>query len=106
MIDVVDVPNSRITFAPALRAAGFRAPWVSSTGWGTFEQTDDRFVLKCKSGNITWRELCLNMNGKMLNVRRNGRNLRATVSHKDPLRILRFANRVVLRSGDRLVVET
>ncbi|HUT23998.1 MAG TPA: GH116 family glycosyl hydrolase [Sumerlaeia bacterium] len=100
----IDVPRGALTIAPPLRSPDIRAPWVSSTGWGTFEQTAGRFTLRCASGAIEFRELRLNLRGTDFAAWRNGRKVAASAQRKDSLVVLSFRNAVRLAEGDALLL--
>ena len=96
-----DVPRERVSFAPAVAQSRFRAPWVSSSGWGSFTLTADAFDLECRGGKIAFRELELPAfacNGVAL----NGKRLKATLVRQAGRLSVRFPRQVAVRSGDCL----
>jgi uncharacterized protein (DUF608 family) len=101
----IDVPNQAVTFAPAIRGVEFRAPWVSSTGWGRFAQTATSFTLTCESGDLRFRELRLQLDaGGALSASLNGRTLPMKATRKGDLVVLRAKRTVSVSEGDELNV--
>jgi hypothetical protein len=101
----IDVPRATVTFAPPVRSGDFRAPWVSSTGYGTFGHTADAFELLCTSGQIRFKELRLAIRpARDAQVLLHGKVLRPVISVKDGLVVLRFKSPVVVSEGEGLVV--
>jgi len=114
----VDVPRGRVTLAPAIAAERVRAPWVSSSGWGTFEQTAGRFALACASGRLALRELRLRMpcsakpatqgeaepEAKGFVASLGGRRLPATISRDGDLLVVRFRRSVAVAAGRTLAL--
>ena len=101
----IDAPRGAVTFAPAVGGTAFRAPWVSSTGWGAFGRTPGVFELLCSAGTLRFKELRLRMeDAEHLGVRLNGRALPCKVAGKDGLAVVRFRSPVTVTEGDLLVV--
>jgi len=97
----VDVPRQTLTIAPAVHLVELRAPWVSATGWGRFVQSDDHFALHCDAGQVTFRELRLNVRpaGPFTLA---GRSVPAEVTAEGDLTVFRFAEQVTVREGETL----
>jgi uncharacterized protein (DUF608 family) len=101
----IDVPGESVSFAPVV-GGDFRAPWVSSSGWGRFTQSEARFELGCESGVLSFRELRLKLDGaKKPSACLNGKKLTATAAKKGGVLTLSFSKPVAMREGDSLVVE-
>jgi hypothetical protein len=100
----LDAPRGRATFAPRLGADRCRAPWVSATGWGSFSQTAGRFTLECRSGEIAFQELRLNLNRAGLSAQSGRESLACTTREEEGYTVVRFAAPVVLREGESLTV--
>jgi len=102
----IDVPRASVTFAPPISGDDLLAPWVSSTGWGTFRRTAGRFALLCDGGEIALKELRLNLPvSRTASVRLNGRRVAAGIGEADGLTVMRFRRAVVLGEGDALCVD-
>jgi len=102
----IDVPRGSLTIAPRAASSAFRAPWVSSTGWGTFRQTADGCGIFCQSGTIAFKELRLAMaasHGDVC-VHFNDKHLSAAVTREDDMLVVRFKKPVVLATGDAMLV--
>ena len=100
----VDAPRGALAIVPAVPMPRFRAPWVSSTGWGAFEQTAGRFELECRSGTLAFRTLRLGLAGKTASVTLNGVPLRAAVCRDGATLVLSFSRPVTMKDGGRLTV--
>jgi len=59
----VDAPNGIITILPAV--ADIKAPWVSSTGYGTLQLTKKNVRFACREGSMTFNELRLPPSSKV-----------------------------------------
>jgi uncharacterized protein (DUF608 family) len=102
----LDVPRQAVTFAPAVRDVEFRAPWVSSSGWGRFVQSGERFELACQSGELRFRELRLRLDGRRgLALYLNGRRLPTAIGKRDGLVVLASKRAVTVGEGDHLAVK-
>ena len=100
----VDVPRGELTVAPVIRVPAVRAPWVAATAWGEFTQTARRFELTCRSGTMAVRRLRLNLPGRALAARLDGRRLAATLSDEHGYRVLDFGAPVTIAAGAALTV--
>jgi len=101
----LDIPRDRLEIRPPTRASRTRAPWVSPTGYGRFDQTDEVFILECESGTIAFRELWLRPGLRKPVVRVNSRKVAADSRQEDGATVIRFQRKRTLRRHDRLVVE-
>ena len=101
----IDVPRGSVTFAPPVAGTEVVAPWVSSTGWGSFRRAADGFGLFCEAGEIAFKELRLNLPpAEGMSVRLNGHPLRAAIGQEEGLTVVRLRKAAVLEEGDALVV--
>ncbi|MHC4250450.1 MAG: GH116 family glycosyl hydrolase, partial [Planctomycetota bacterium] len=100
----VDAPVERLTVAPPFGQDRLRAPWVSSTGWGVFEETRDRFRLECREGTLAFRELRLRARGGEVAATLDGKACPCRAAASDGLRALGFEGGVTLKAGSTLVV--
>ena len=103
----IDVPRQTASFVPPISEVDFRAPWVSSSGWGRFVQTQRRFELTCASGEISFRELRLGLAAaKGLTAHLNRRKIPIAATAKDGTIVVTSKRIISLREGDVLVVDT
>ena len=100
----VDAPAGRLTIAPAVAQDGLRAPWVSSTGWGVFEETRGRFRLECRSGSLSLRELRVRAREGETTASLGGAKLECAASSRDGLTAVEFAGEVTLEAGATLEI--
>jgi len=101
----IDVPRGAATFAPPIRSEDFHAPWVSSSGWGSFVQSAGAFALRVRAGEIRFRELRLSIRPlRSARVCLGGRSVAATISARDGLTVVRFKRPVAVKAGDTLTV--
>jgi len=101
----IDVPAGRVELAPRIRSPETRAPWVSSSGWGSFAMTRSRLELDCLSGELRFKELRVALPSGPLVASLGTKRLEAAVSERSGLLALEFEEPVVVRSGERLLVE-
>ncbi len=100
----VDAPRGELTVAPVMRVPEVRAPWVSATAWGEFTQSARRFELSCRTGTMAIRRLRLNLAGRRLGARLDGRHVGCTVSDDNGYRVLDFSTPLALGAGSVLAV--
>ena len=98
----IDVPRRIVTFAPPLQQPDLRAPWVSATGWGRFEQNSERFLLTCESGSLAFQNLRLSPGDVRQRITLNRRKLPANEREADGLIEFRLKSPVAMKEGDRL----
>lgn len=101
----LDVPRGRVSFSPPVAVPECRAPWVSSSGWGHFTMSGNRFQLACHSGALTFRELKVGNASVSGLARLNGQPVRAAARTEEGSIVLRFARLLTLKPGDTCVVE-
>ena len=102
----VDTPRQVLTIAPVIRAREVRAPFFSATAWGEFTQSARRFELHCRSGDIAFQRLRLNLESRGLTARLNGRRIPCTVSEDNGYRALDFGAPISLGGGGSLAVSS
>jgi hypothetical protein len=102
----VDTPRQVLTIAPVIRAREVRAPFFSATAWGEFTQSARRFELHCRSGDIAFQRLRLNLEARGLTARLNGRRIPCTVSEDNGYRALDFGAPISLGGGGSLAVSS
>jgi uncharacterized protein (DUF608 family) len=100
----VDAPRGRVTIAPPLRQTRLRAPWVSATGWGTFEEADKSFRLECRSRSLALKELAIRAPAEGVGVTLGSEAVPCSVSERDGLTVFEFEREVALAAGGTLVV--
>jgi hypothetical protein len=100
----VDAPNGRLTIAPPVRQDRLRAPWVSPTGWGTFEQSRAGFRLECREGTLAFKELAIRARGGEVAATLDGQTWPCLLAKEDGLLKLSFGREVRLEAGSTLVV--
>jgi uncharacterized protein (DUF608 family) len=100
----IDVPRKTVTFAPVIRQAESRAPWVSSTGWGHFVQTPQHFELYCDGGSLSLQTLRLSLPEGTWRISCRGEQQPATFANESTGTIGQLRSELVMREGDRLVV--
>ncbi len=107
-----DATSGALRFAPVDRSADtYRAPFILGTGWGTFAQTSQgvgmRAEISCTYGELRLSSLTLGAidRGEVRAKRGESAVAANTTLGEDGVRI-EFAAPLVLRAGDRLVVES
>jgi len=92
------------SFAPT--SAQFRAPFISSSGWGTFEYAQESHAtLTCTYGTIHMARLSLhNIGGDALTVSLDGEKVAVTHSWQDGTTILLFTDPILLYEGSQLTL--
>jgi hypothetical protein len=99
----LDAPRHSLTVAPAFEDSPLRAPWVSSTGWGTLDRTDSTFAIRVNAGSLSLRELRLGMKRRPASVICAGKRVPARVGRAGAIHVVRLAQTVTLKPGDELV---
>ena len=100
----LDVPAQRLTLAPPLAMAELVAPWVSTTGWGAFRQTEGSLNIECRAGKLSFRELHTSLRAGKLTARLNDRALPCSCGPSQRGTAVKLRRPVVLMAGDVLVV--
>jgi len=100
----IDVPSGTLVIAPAVRRAAVRAPWVSSSGWGSFSRKKGRFEMTCRAGSVAFKALRLDVAGAS-SVLVNDRKRAVAVSEMDGLTEFKLRAALTLKAGDVLTVE-
>jgi hypothetical protein len=101
--------DDRIRFAPAIMDGDFRVPFITATGWGTYEQTGvapwSRITLSCAFGEVRIRHLILPATSSApLVIANSGQRPAAdVVSERDSVHIT-FGKPVVLTAGSTLEI--
>jgi uncharacterized protein (DUF608 family) len=107
----VDRPAQAITFAPALKQHHFRAPFVSSSAWGSFEQEiafqGCRAAVECRGGSESFKVLNLGapLRDVGISVKINGRQLGCAATRQGAGVQITFDEPVTLSEGDTLNIE-
>ena len=101
----IDVPRKTVTFAPAVRSESVKAPWVSATGWGRFERTEQGFTLVCQSGKLAFKTLRLALRGKVETVSLNGKMIPGVKTRRNELTEIELPKEITVKTGDTLVVK-
>jgi hypothetical protein len=99
-----DAPKGRLTLAPPVRQERMRAPWVSSTAWGAFEDRPSRLEIACRSGEMRLRELVVNARDRKGEVALSGESITCDASSERRRMRLALSGEAVLREGGVLVV--
>jgi len=108
-------PQKSIGFDPKINPEEFRAAFTAAEGWGTFSQ---RLNLKegpmadifMRYGTLTLRKLSLgdgfaSHQNKSLTVSLNGQPLETSKQgNSDNKKTMEFAEEIILRKGDRLII--
>jgi len=101
----VDAPAETLSILPAVRQTSLKAPWVTSTAWGTLEIQDDRsLTLAILAGELSFRRLRINLAGRNLRVELAGHRIRPAVSSSSGITNLEFAQIARLQAGQSLVI--
>ena len=100
----LDVPRETLTIAPRIPEAEVRAPWASCTGWGSFTRNDGSLALSCGAGEVRFRTLRIDLSPEGLAASLNGAELPMSVSTDAGATVVAFAQPVVLRAGESLLV--
>jgi len=111
----VDVPQGELAFAPALRQGSFRAPFVSATGWGTYSEENgldaQTVTIEVKGGVVGFKRLRLGVRSgadkpRAMTAALNGKGISCKVKAEGAGVVATFGKRLILMSGDRLVVRS
>lgn len=100
----IDVPQGILTIAPPLKQPEIRAPWVSSTGWGEFKKTDSTFDLSCSDGEVSFKELRLNV-GALSSAQLAGTRVKFTAKSENGLTVLHFDQPITVKEGQTLALK-
>jgi hypothetical protein len=96
-------PSRALRIAPRIQAGRFNCFWATATGWGNFTQSTAagaRVALKVLHGRLPLKSVQLAAGGAKGSASLGGRPL--PCSYKD--RTFLFAEEIVLREGDELVL--
>ncbi|HUS59483.1 MAG TPA: GH116 family glycosyl hydrolase [Planctomycetota bacterium] len=106
----VDVPSQTLTIAPALKQDRFRAPYVSSSSWGSYTQetgtSSSSVNIQCLGGKESFKTLRLSAaaKGASAAVTLNGKKIACSVDDGGGTAKLEFAKPVKLVQGDTLAI--
>jgi len=106
----VDVPAQTLTITPAFRHVEFRAPYVSSSSWGSYSHNGGAAAataeICCLGGKETFKTLKLSFGqkGAKATAKLNGKSVACTSAERDSVLEISFAKPVKLADGDTLSV--
>ena len=84
-------------------AGEFRAPWVTSTGYGTIARTGKALAISCVAGTLGFQKLQVDLANPATRV--GARNLTAKASQANGVTTLEFASAVSLTAGQTLTLQ-
>jgi non-lysosomal glucosylceramidase len=103
-------PKGHIGFAPAIKPENFKAPFVASEGWGSYEQKyqpsgfTSRILMKY--GILRLKSLSLGISDIMkpdtLKISLNGKDIEASVLKKDEKLLITLRDEVIIEEGRQL----
>jgi uncharacterized protein (DUF608 family) len=103
-------PKGHIGFAPRIKPENFKAPFVASEGWGTYEQKHlpsgltSRILMKY--GKLRLKTLSLAISNVMkpdtLKISLNGKEVESSFLEKDEKLIITLSNEVIIEKGGHL----
>jgi len=98
-----------LKFAPVGSPDQFRVPFITGTGWGTFEQSGNevgaRTILSCAFGDIRVRKLTLTGIGDVgVAASFCGERIMPQVQRTGPISTLTFEVPLILQAGSRLEI--
>ncbi|GHO42089.1 GH116 family glycosyl-hydrolase [Ktedonospora formicarum] len=93
-----------LSFAPRERAPEFRVPFITGSGWGTFEWTEDHIRLTCAYGKIHIRQLSLPGCPANARVTLDGKHIRVETRQDDNQTFV-FAEPLVLPADSCLEID-
>jgi uncharacterized protein (DUF608 family) len=97
-----DLTVGHIGFKPAIPDLPFRCFWSTGTGWGVYEQTAQRIMLRCDYGEQTVRTLRVGR-AKVHAVALNNTPAPAQFTHEDGDTLITLQTPLTLHAGDALV---
>ena len=103
-------PKGHIGFAPRIKPENFKAPFVASEGWGTYEQKHQPSGLTSrilmKYGKLRLKTLSLAISDVMkpdtLKISLNGKEVVASFLEKDKKLLITLRNEVIIEEGGQL----
>lgn len=103
-------PHQQLSFAPRITPENFRCAFTTAEGWGTFAQKmsdkSGSWNIDLRYGSLPIRQLAFTGPGSDKPVVRvNGKSVAAKSTRKGKELTLEFETPLVLKEGDRLVVE-
>ena len=97
-----------LSFAPIEEDAEIRVPFITGTGWGTFERSIDDSVahvsLSCAYGAICMQRLSLRDAANAAIVSLDGAELSVQTQHEDGILTVLFRELLTLKSGSKLEI--
>jgi uncharacterized protein (DUF608 family) len=105
-------PKGHLGFAPRLTPEHFRAAFTAAEGWGTYEQKIEagkmQATISLRWGQLSLRSLALSLPAHMLTgavqVKLQGRIVKATVTQENDRLLLAVASGIVIKTGQKLIV--
>ena len=102
--------ENRLAFAPASDAPDFRAPFITSDGWGIFEQrhyaTGWQVRLSCAYGQIQVQQLALNLHANSVTGTKAEVPLAFVSSQQEGRLTLAFAQLLRLEANSSLIISS
>ena len=103
-------PKGHIGFAPRIKPENFKAPFVASEGWGTYEQKHQPSGLTIriliKYGKLRLKTISLAISNVMkpdtLKISLNGKDVEASFLEKDEKLLITLSNQVIIEEGGHL----
>lgn len=99
----LDAPKGQVEFAPSARS--MKAPWFAPSGFGHFMKSTDTFELICRTGELRFDTLILDIIPTNKQVRVNGEVMHYEALGGSGRIAIRFDQTVVLTPGSPFVVK-
>ena len=94
-----DWPAHTLTLTPSV-PGDFRAPWVTSAGYGVVAREGGALSISCQSGEIAFQKLRVNIPAAKPQL--SGHELKANISKEGRAILLEFAKPVTVAAGQTL----
>jgi len=106
----VDEPARKLTIAPAIRHASFRAPFASSTAWGSYSHEiavgRTTATVECLGGALGFRTLALGLplEGGAVTAKLDGSSVPCSAKQSGGVLELSFRKQIEIPEGGRLEI--
>jgi uncharacterized protein (DUF608 family) len=99
-----DMPNQSLAIVPGVRG-DFRAPWVTSTGFGRITRSGQMLAIACQSGSLTLKTLKVNLANADPQVHLEDRLLDSRTTRDGSITTIQFVKPVSINRGQTLSLQ-
>jgi non-lysosomal glucosylceramidase len=96
--------DDALAFAPAITGEEFRAPFITASSWGVFEQSKEGVRLACSYGDVSIRSLSLSGSASDVTVTLDGTEIAAELQCQDNSLLLTFEKPLLLKANSTLEI--